>query len=123
MRKDFRELHGMATSLMHAPAPPARHLPPDSNTQSRKCGSTSRPFSPTHGETGVRPIETRLLFLAWQLQPFLFGIRAISGKAMRDCSTKIVDDRFPFPARYCITYASPSHRSTATIRRARSVHF
>src|SRR5215475_16007419 len=97
MRKDFRELHGMAKSLMHAPAPPARHPPPDSNAQSRKCGSTLRPFSPTHGETGVRPIETRLLVLAWQLQPFLFGIHAVLGNAMRDFSTQYLPTGYRFP--------------------------
>src|SRR4029077_1811880 len=48
---------GMATFATLVPAPPARHLRPGLNAQSRKSGSVSPPFLPTHGEKDVRPIE------------------------------------------------------------------
>src|SRR4029077_19343300 len=64
---DSRECRGMATFAKRVPAPPGPHLRPGSNAQSRKSGSVSPPFLPTHGEKDVRPIEIRLRAAAYRI--------------------------------------------------------
>src|SRR5438046_1411080 len=74
----------MATSATRAPALPALHLQPGSNARSQKCPSVSPPFFPTHDGKDARPIETRLLVLAWQFNTIACAIRSIFAKAIRD---------------------------------------
>src|SRR5437867_11706278 len=75
----------MATSAMRVPAPPARRLRPGSNAQSRRSGSASPQFLPTHAEKDVRPIETHLRASAYQLKIIAFAIRATFAAVTRNC--------------------------------------
>src|SRR5438552_10135062 len=74
----------MATSATRVPALPAPHLQPGSSARSQKCPSASPPFLPTHDGKDARPIETRLLVLAWQFNTIACAIRLIFAKAIRD---------------------------------------
>src|SRR5438046_1323203 len=58
----------MATSATRAPALPAPRLQPGSSARSQKFPSAPPPFFPTHDGKDARPIETRLLVLAWQFE-------------------------------------------------------
>src|SRR5438093_13032105 len=72
----------MATSAERERALPARHLPPDSNAQSRKSASASPPFLPTHDEKGVQPIGTQVPVAAYQLKIIA---PVVCAKATRNC--------------------------------------
>src|SRR6266478_1392490 len=95
MQTDFLESRGMAMSARRAPALPAPHLPRGSNARSQKFESASLPSSRPHDEKDARPIGTRLLVLAWQLQEYRCAIRAIFAKAIRDCLATTFASRRP----------------------------
>src|SRR5207245_8306287 len=95
---DFPESRGMARSVTRARALPAPHLPPGTSARSRKSESASPPFFPPHDGRDARPIETRLLVLAWQLQRYALPYARYSERQYATWLMRIFDqhDRFAF---------------------------